>query len=131
MKAAGAMRSTPINKLSRPIEREAHRASDRCPRPLTDHRCPVGHPAVVLSSMPNGMSLVETAGGDHVLVHASGSVRVGIVRLLAGARVRIERSAVDATKGRITRLESVFSDRLRRAPCDRVFNPVDTVENDQ
>ena len=51
------------------------------------------------------MLLVETAKGDRVAVHAAGKMRVRIVRVLPGDRVRIQRSPFDATKGRIVAAE--------------------------
>ena len=57
--------------------------------------------ARVLETLPNKMLLVETEAGDQVAVHASGAMRVAVIRLVPGDRVRIERSPFDGTKGRI------------------------------
>jgi len=64
-----------------------------------------GELARVVETLPNEMLLVETENGDRVAVHASGKMRVRIVRVLAGDRVRIERSPFDATKGRIVAID--------------------------
>ncbi len=60
---------------------------------------------MVLATLPNEMVLVETENGDRVAVHASGKMRVRIIRVLPGDRIRIERSPFDATKGRIVATE--------------------------
>ncbi|MEO0480958.1 MAG: hypothetical protein AAF196_15915 [Planctomycetota bacterium] len=60
--------------------------------------------ATVLKSLPNKMLQVRTDEGDVVDVHASGAMRVRIVRLLAGDRIRIQRSPFDPSKGRVTEL---------------------------
>lgn len=67
---------------------------------------PVGptESATVLKSLPNRMLRVVTETGEQVDVHASGVMRVRVVRLLPGDRVRIQRSPFDPTKGRLTEL---------------------------
>jgi translation initiation factor IF-1 len=65
----------------------------------------MGEPAQVLEMLPNEMLLVETEDGDRVAVHASGKMRIRIVRVLPGDHVRIERSPFDATKGRIVAVD--------------------------
>ncbi|MGA0058533.1 MAG: translation initiation factor IF-1 [Planctomycetota bacterium] len=73
-------------------------------------------PAVVVETLPNKMLLVETRDGSRLAVHASGAMRIAIVRLMAGDAVRIEKSPFDATKGRITGIGSGHPGRVRSAP---------------
>jgi translation initiation factor IF-1 len=73
-------------------------------------------PAVVVETLPNKMLLVETRDGSRLAVHASGAMRIAIVRLMAGDAVRIEKSPFDATKGRITGIGTGHPGRVRSAP---------------
>ena len=96
-----------------PISQPTHRLrSDTSPRR--------GEPAVVVTTLPNRMILVETEGGDRVAVHAAGAVRVTVVRLMAGDGVTIERSPFDRSKGRIVALDRVFPEHQCKAPNRRV-----------
>ena len=72
--------------------------------------------AVVLETLPNKMLLVETRHGAKLAVHASGKMRVALVRLVPGDAVRIERSPFDATKGRVIGIDRGHPRRVRRAP---------------
>ncbi|HEX6123330.1 MAG TPA: translation initiation factor IF-1 [Ktedonobacterales bacterium] len=56
---------------------------------------------VVTESLPNAMFRVTLDGGQSVLAHLSGKVRLNFVRIVPGDRVRIELSPYDLTKGRI------------------------------
>jgi len=56
---------------------------------------------VVTESLPNAMFRVTLDGGQSVLAHLSGKVRLNFVRIVPGDRVRIELSPYDLSKGRI------------------------------
>ncbi|MFO1051351.1 MAG: hypothetical protein U1F36_03980 [Planctomycetota bacterium] len=89
------------------------------PSQRTTTRIPHKEPAVVLAPLKNRMVLVETADRSRVAVHAAGTMRVLLVRLVAGDAVVIERSTFDPTKGRIVALDSAFPEHQRRAPNPR------------
>lgn len=57
--------------------------------------------AVVVRTLPNAMVLVEFDGGRQAAVHASGSMRVELIRVVPGDRVKVELSPFDGSKGRI------------------------------
>jgi translation initiation factor IF-1 len=57
---------------------------------------------VVLESLPNVMFKVRLDNGHEVLGHISGRMRKNYVRIMPGDRVRIELSAYDLQRGRIT-----------------------------
>jgi translation initiation factor IF-1 len=57
---------------------------------------------VVLESLPNVMFKVKLDNGHEVLGHISGRMRKNYVRIMPGDRVRIELSAYDLDRGRIT-----------------------------
>ena len=73
-------------------------------------------PAVVIDRLPNRMLLVELRDGARIAVHASGAMRIAVIRLVAGDAVRVERSPYDAGKGRIVGLDPDFPSRHRAAP---------------
>ena len=56
----------------------------------------------VVESLPNAMFRVELANGHKVLAHISGKMRMHYIRILPGDRVKVELSAYDLTRGRIT-----------------------------
>ena len=56
----------------------------------------------ILELLPNAMFRVELENGHRVLAHVSGKMRMNFIRILTGDKVRIEMSAYDLTKGRIT-----------------------------
>ena len=56
----------------------------------------------VLDSLPNATFKVELANGHEVLAYLSGKIRMNYIRVLPGARVLVDLSAYDLTKGRIT-----------------------------
>jgi translation initiation factor IF-1 len=56
----------------------------------------------VLELMPAATFKVLLAGGNEILAHLSGKMRMHKIRLLPGDRVRLEISPYDLTKGRIT-----------------------------
>lgn len=56
----------------------------------------------VIEALPNAMFRVELEGGHKVLAHVSGKMRKYFIRILPGDRVKVELSAYDLTRGRIT-----------------------------
>jgi translation initiation factor IF-1 len=58
---------------------------------------------VVLEALPNVMFKVKLDNDHEVLGHISGKMRKNYIRIMPGDRVRIELSAYDLERGRITR----------------------------
>ena len=56
----------------------------------------------VIEKLPNAMFQVELENGHQVLAHISGKLRMNYIRILPGARVTVELSPYDLSKGRIT-----------------------------
>ena len=56
----------------------------------------------VTELLPNTMFRVELENGHRVLAHVSGKMRMHFIRILPGDRVKVELSAYDLTRGRIT-----------------------------
>jgi translation initiation factor IF-1 len=56
----------------------------------------------VVEPLPNAMFRVELDNGHRVLAHVSGKMRMNFIRILPGDRVKLELSAYDLTRGRIT-----------------------------
>jgi translation initiation factor IF-1 len=56
----------------------------------------------IVEALPNAMFRVELDGGHRVLAHVSGKMRKFFIRILPGDRVKVELSAYDLTRGRIT-----------------------------
>lgn len=56
----------------------------------------------VVEPLPNAMFRVELKTGHKVLAHISGKMRMNFIRILPGDRVKVEMSAYDLTRGRIT-----------------------------
>ncbi|MGH9166990.1 MAG: translation initiation factor IF-1 [Acidimicrobiia bacterium] len=56
----------------------------------------------VVEPLPNAMFRVELDSGHEVLAHISGKMRMNYIRILPGDRVKLELSAYDLTRGRIT-----------------------------
>ena len=56
----------------------------------------------VVKALPNGMFRVELKPDHCILAHVSGKIRVHFIRILPGDRVKVEISAYDLTRGRIT-----------------------------
>ena len=52
--------------------------------------------------LPNAMFRVNLDNEHEVLAHTSGKMRKNRIRVLAGARVNVEMTPYDLTKGRIT-----------------------------
>lgn len=58
---------------------------------------------VVIENLPNARFRVKLEEGDlEVLAHVSGKMRMHYIRILPGDKVRLELSAYDLTRGRIT-----------------------------
>jgi len=57
---------------------------------------------IVKESLPNTLFRVEVNGGNIVLCHLSGKMRMHFIKILPGDRVKIEMTEYDKTKGRIT-----------------------------
>jgi translation initiation factor IF-1 len=58
---------------------------------------------VILESLPNVMFKVKLDNDHEVLGHIAGKMRKNYIRIMPGDRVRIELSAYDLSRGRITR----------------------------
>ena len=56
----------------------------------------------VVEKLPNAMFQVELENGHVVLAHVSGKIRMNFIRILPGAKVTIELTPYDLTRGRIT-----------------------------
>jgi translation initiation factor IF-1 len=56
---------------------------------------------IVRESLPNTLFRVELEGGNIVLCHLSGKMRMHFIKILPGDKVRIEVTPYDKTKGRI------------------------------
>lgn len=58
---------------------------------------------VIVESLPNVMFKVRLDNDHEVLGHIAGKMRKNYIRIMPGDRVRIELSAYDLERGRITR----------------------------
>ena len=56
----------------------------------------------VVEALPSTMFRVEIEGGHTVLATISGKMRKNYIRILPGDKVKVELSAYDLTRGRIT-----------------------------
>jgi translation initiation factor IF-1 len=56
---------------------------------------------VIVEVLPNQMYRVELANGHRVLAYVTGKARLSFAHLAAGARVRLDMSPYDLSKGRI------------------------------
>jgi translation initiation factor IF-1 len=56
----------------------------------------------VVEALPSTMFRVQIDGGHAVLATISGKMRKNYIRILPGDRVKVELSAYDLTRGRIT-----------------------------
>jgi len=56
----------------------------------------------VIELLPNTQFKVELDNGHHVLAYLSGRMRKYYIRILLGDRVRVEMTAYDLERGRIT-----------------------------
>ncbi|NBV41276.1 translation initiation factor IF-1 [bacterium] len=57
---------------------------------------------VILESLPNAQFKVKLDTGQVILAHISGKIRKNYIRVLIGDVVKVELSAYDLTRGRIT-----------------------------
>ena len=57
---------------------------------------------IVKESLPNTLFRVEVSGGNMILCHLSGKMRMHFIKILPGDKVRVEMTQYDPTKGRIT-----------------------------
>ena len=55
----------------------------------------------IAQPLPNALFRVALADGREVLAHVGGRLRLGLVRLLPGDRVRVELAPRDSGRGRI------------------------------
>ena len=56
----------------------------------------------VVETLPNAMFKVELENGHQILAHISGKLRMNIIKILPGDKVKLEMSPYDLTRGRIT-----------------------------
>ena len=56
----------------------------------------------VVEALPSTMFRVEIEGGHNVLATISGKMRKNYIRILPGDKVKVELSAHDLSRGRIT-----------------------------
>jgi translation initiation factor IF-1 len=56
----------------------------------------------IVEALPSTMFRVQIDGGHEVLATISGKMRKNYIRILPGDRVKVELSAYDLTRGRIT-----------------------------
>jgi translation initiation factor IF-1 len=56
----------------------------------------------VVEALPSTMFRVEIEGGHQVLAKISGKMRKHYIRILPGDKVKVELSAYDLSRGRIT-----------------------------
>lgn len=63
---------------------------------------PIEVEGTVVEALPNALFRVELKNGHKVLAHISDKVRMNIIRILPGDQVKLEMSAYDLTRGRIT-----------------------------
>jgi translation initiation factor IF-1 len=73
---------------------------DRQPKKPKDDAIEVE--GTVVEPLPNAMFRVELENGHRVLALVSGKMRMNFIRILPGDRVKVELSAYDLTRGRIT-----------------------------
>ena len=56
----------------------------------------------ITEALPNTMFRVQVEGGHNVLATISGKMRKNYIRILPGDKVKVELSAYDLSRGRIT-----------------------------
>ena len=56
---------------------------------------------IVKETLPNAMFRVEIEGGQEVLAHVSGKMRMFYIRILPNDKVALELSPYDLSRGRI------------------------------
>lgn len=63
----------------------------------------------VVEALPNALFRVELRNGEQVIAHIGGRLRLHLVRLLPGEMVKLERSPIDPSRGRIVAKAQVES----------------------
>ena len=56
---------------------------------------------IVEESLPNTLFRVKLEGGELILCHLSGKMRMNFIKILPGDKVKVEMTQYDKTKGRI------------------------------
>ena len=56
----------------------------------------------ISETLPNTMFRVKLENGHEIIAHISGRMRKNYIRILTGDRVKVELSAYDLSRGRIT-----------------------------
>ena len=56
----------------------------------------------IVEALPNAMFRVKLENDHMVLAHVSGKMRMHVIRILPGDKVKLELSPYDLTRGRIT-----------------------------
>jgi len=75
----------------------------KTPQPQPEKEQGIEVEGVVIENLPNARFRVRLEeGGMEVLAHVSGKMRMHYIRILPGDKVRLELSAYDLTRGRIT-----------------------------
>ena len=82
------------------MARRRRQVEERQPKKPKDDAIEVE--GTVVEPLPNAMFRVELENGHRVLAHVSGKMRMNFIRILPGDRVKVELSAYDLTRGRIT-----------------------------
>jgi len=55
----------------------------------------------VIEALPSTFFKVRIEGGEEILAHLSGRMRLNFIRILPGDKVKVEFSPYDQTRGRI------------------------------
>ena len=69
--------------------------------PMSDKRDVIAVIGTIVEPLPSAMFAVELENGRRVLAHVADRLRLPLVRLLPGDRVRVELSPYDLSRGRI------------------------------
>ena len=56
----------------------------------------------VIDTLPNTLFKVRLENGHEIIAHISGKMRKHYIRILTGAKVKVEMTPYDLSKGRIT-----------------------------
>src|SRR3546814_17815920 len=70
----------------------------------------------ISETLPNTMFRVKLENGHEIIAHVSGSMRKNYIRILTGAKVKVEMTPYDLPKGRIT-YSMGYVDQIGRASC--------------
>ncbi len=65
------------------------------------HQGSVEIDGIVKEVLPNTLFRVEIEGGNLILCHLSGKMRIHFIKIMPGDRVKIEMTPYDTEKGRI------------------------------